>query len=260
MNSQLAPLVQLQVLDLRSIEIKEQRRKIPSLLEAAERPLRDAQKHLQDATAATDKSLKARREREQDLEAHEGHISKLKARSTEIKKNVEYQAHLFEIQVANKKKGEIEEEILLLMDQVEQQQRVVKEVEGKVKEAESRFSEKKTEMEALDATLSAESGELEQKQREVAKSVDNSLLDRYTKLKSTRKDLAVTPVRNGICSGCRLQIPPQLVAEVKRSTELVTCGFCERILYWEGESGSPTGVSAEPQDEAPVGVPETAPG
>jgi hypothetical protein len=38
-----------------------------------------------------------------------------------------------------------------------------------------------------------------------------------------------------MCAGCRLQIPPQLVAEVKRSQDLHTCPYCHRMLYWDGD-------------------------
>jgi hypothetical protein len=39
-----------------------------------------------------------------------------------------------------------------------------------------------------------------------------------------------------MCAGCRLQIPPQLVAEVKRSQDLHTCPYCHRMLYWDGDA------------------------
>ncbi len=182
--------------------------------------------------------MKARRERERELEAQETHIEKMKARVSEIKKNVEYQAHLFEIQVADKKKGEIEEQILLLMEEVEQQQKAVQEAKSRVVEAEAAFSKLKTELEALDGSLAEELRELEQKRKGVEASAEKSLLDRYNKLKSTRKDLAVAPIRGGICSGCRLQIEPQLVAEVKRAEKLLSCSYCQRILYWEEEASA----------------------
>ena len=47
----------------------------------------------------------------------------MKSRLSELKSNKEYQAHLFEIEVANKKKGVIEEKILLCMEKIEQLQR-----------------------------------------------------------------------------------------------------------------------------------------
>jgi predicted nucleic acid-binding Zn-ribbon protein len=89
----------------------------------------------------------------------------------------------------------------------------------------------------------------------VASKLDRVLLDRYNKLKATKKELALAPIRNGTCFGCKLQLPPQLVAEVKRSQELLSCNYCQRILYWEGgpaaEQPVAAGASARhEQDEA----------
>ena len=236
MNPQLQPLVQLQSLDLRGAAIREQRRKIPERLRTAEQPLHQARQLLEKASSSSEAAMKARRERERELEAQESQIEKMKARSSEIKKNVEYQAHLFEIQMADKKKGEIEEQILLLMDEVEQQQKAVQEARNLVAQAEAAFGKEKAELEALDARLAAELGELDQQRNTIEASADRSLLDRYNKLKNTRKDLALAAIRGGICSGCRLQIEPQLVAEVKRSEKLLSCSYCQRILYWEEDS------------------------
>jgi uncharacterized protein len=77
--------------------------------------------------------------------------------------------------------------------------------------------------------------DLEKRYRERATQVEKGLLERYTKLKNARKDQALAAIREGICSGCRLQIPPQLIAEVKRSQDLHTCPYCHRMLYWDGE-------------------------
>lgn len=257
MNPQLEPLIQLQDFDLRGAEIREERRKIPDLLRTAERPLEEAKRQHQKASATTEAALKARRDREQDLDTQEAQIAKLKARSTEIKKNVEYQAHLFEIQMADKKKGEIEEQILILMDEVEQSQRGVKEGSARVAEAEDRFAKKKAELEALDSKLATELSELDQKRADIEKSIEKALLERYNKLKATRKDLAVAAIKNGTCGGCRLQLPPQLVAEVKRAADLLACSFCHRILYWKNEAEQKTEAVTEPADKAREGLPET---
>ncbi len=234
MNPHLSSLIELQTLDLRIAEIKEQRRKIPERLAAAEAPLREAARLLKEAADSVEAHVKERRARERDLEAHEAQTEKLKARMSELKTNKEYQAYLFEIEMANKKKGEIEEQILILMEKVEQMQRAAKDAQAKVTEAERAFGLEKKTLEDLDAKLAAELSELDRKQREVAAGIDKGLFDRYTKLKAARKDLALAPVRDGICQGCRLQVPPQLVAEVKRSDELQTCPYCHRMLYWDG--------------------------
>lgn len=235
MNPQLQPLVELQTLDLKITQLKEQQRQIPALLEAAEAPFREAGEALKAAASAVDARVKQRRDRERDLEAHEAQVEKLRARLSELKTNKEYQAHLFEIEMANKRKREIEDQILALMEQIETGQREAKEAQGRLTEAERALAQEKARLESLSAETVQELAQLEQKQKEIAAQIDGRLLERYAKLKASRKAVALAPVKDGICFGCRLQLPPQLVAEVKRSDELQSCTYCQRILYWEGE-------------------------
>lgn len=253
MNPQLRPLIDLQTLDLRMAEIKDSQRKLPVLLETAQTPLNDATKQLADLTAALDTAHKEKRSLEKDLEAHDAQTEKMRSRLSELKTNKEYQAHLFEIEMANKKKGEIEERVLLCMERIEQQQKAAKEVQVKKAEAEKLFAEEKSTLDAQQAALTAELSELEQKHKALAVGVEKNLLARYTKLKASRKDQALAPVRNGICFGCKLQLPPQLVAQVRRGDTLLNCNYCHRMLYWEGEAVTETAVAAsgkEQQDEA----------
>ena len=72
---------------------------------------------------------------------------------------------------------------------------------------------------------------MEQQQKIVADTVEKPLLARYNGLKTRRKGFAVAEVRDGACGGCRLQLPPQLVAEVRRGDELMDCSYCHRILF-----------------------------
>lgn len=249
MNPQLSSLIELQALDLRILEIREQDRKIPVLLLAAETPLKEARQRLQTAATSLESLTKDRRTREQDLEAHEAQVGKMRARLMELKTNKEYQAHLFEIEMANKKKSEIEDHILSLMERIDAGEKEVTQAKATFAEAERRFTDENARLEQQKGGLEAELVGLERKQREVAAGIDRALLSRYTKLKIGRKDLAVASIRNGICLGCRLQLPPQLVAEVKRSDELQSCSYCHRILYWEGEPAAAP-VAARRDEEA----------
>jgi predicted nucleic acid-binding Zn-ribbon protein len=253
-NSQLAPLVELQKIDLRIAEAKEHQRRIPERLASAAAPLREAQRVLSDATLAIERVTKERRSHEKDLEAHEERIGKMKDRAAQLKTNQEYQAHLFEVELANKKKGEIEEQILLAMEQIEQLQRQAKEAQSKVADAERLFTDENRLLEEENRRLAAQLAELEHKQQACVARVEKPLLDRYTKLKITRKDRALAAVKDGICLGCRLQLPPQLVAQVKRMQDLHTCPYCHRLLYWEADpsaDGKPSGASDSDSDASP---------
>lgn len=217
------------------MEINELRRKIPDRLHTAEAPLRETAQLLKDTTAAVEALVKERRSHEKDLEAHEAQTDKMKSRLSELKTNKEYQAHLFEIELSNKKRGDFEEKILVCMEKIDQLQRTAKETHDKVKALEAVFTQEKKALDEQDHALATEQAQLEAQQREAAGRVDKGLLERYKQIKAARKDQALAAVRGGICAGCRLQIPPQLIAEVKRSEDLHVCPYCRRMLYWEGE-------------------------
>lgn len=234
MKHNLSPLIALQKLDLRVMEINSQRRKIPERLQTVETPLREAQQLLQQTNAAMEGLVKERRSHEKDLEVHEAHTEKMKSRLSELKSNKEYQAHLFEIEVANKKKGEFEEKILLCMEKIEQLQQTAKEAQAKVSVVEKDFTQEKLVLDELEKKLSAELADLESQQQAHSAHVEPGLLRRYNGIKAARKDQALAEIKEGTCSGCRLQLPPQLISEVKRSEDLQTCPYCRRMLYWDG--------------------------
>ena len=245
MNPQLSPLIELQKLDLRIADLKEKRRKIPERLEVSETPLREAKRVLQEASAAAEVLIKGRRSHEKDLDAHEDRIGKMKDRAAQLKTNQEYQAHLFEVELANKKRGEIEEKILLAMEQIEQTQKIITESQTKLAESEALFTKEKAALDELNRALAAELGDLDVRQKELSGQIDKSLLTRYNKLKATRKDQALALLKDGICLACRLQLPPQLVAQVKRAQDVHTCPYCYRMLYWEGEPGAEVKMPAD---------------
>ncbi len=254
MKSNLIPLIELQKLDLRIAEVREQRRKIPERLEASQSPLHETKRIVQETSAAIEMSTKERRNYEKDLDAHEDRIGKMKDRASQLKTNQEYQAHLFEIDLANKKRGEIEENILVAMEKIDQMQRTLVEAQSKAKEADRVFVEEKKTLDEMDRQLAGELENLEGKQKELVAKIDKPLLDRYNRLKSARKDHALAAVKDGICVGCRLQLPPQLTAEVKRMEELHTCPYCYRMLYWE-EPTIETNMSGEKTQNLALGKP-----
>jgi len=140
------------------------------------------------------------------------------------------------LQMANKKKSEIEDKVLACMEKIEQLKQTAKEAQDKVRAAEQVFTKEKQVLDEMEGRLSAELAELESQQRDRSANVEPGLLARYTKLKAARKDQPLAAIKGGMCAGCRLQIPPQLIAEVKRSQDLHTCPYCHRMLYWDGDA------------------------
>jgi hypothetical protein len=58
------------------------------------------------------------------------------------------------------------------------------------------------------------------------------VLKRYGAIRM-RRGLAVVAVRSGTCTGCNMNMPPQLYNTLQRGTSLETCPYCHRMIYWD---------------------------
>jgi len=235
-NEQLGWLIRLQELDTQIDQLSEKRERLPQDIEEAKKPIDKAQAEYEKTKTTYESLSKQKRDKERDLTSQEEKLTKLHTRTTEIKTNKEYQAHLAEIDAAKQEKGNLEEALLILMDQVDQ---VKKEMDSKQKvvaQEEARFQKERQRMEAEIVAAEETLKQLEQESKTVTAKIEERLLRDYHQLRATRKGLAVVSVKDGTCLGCRLAVPPQLFADVRKNDKILTCSHCHRFLFWSAPS------------------------
>jgi uncharacterized protein len=71
----------------------------------------------------------------------------------------------------------------------------------------------------------------EQRQETVA-AIDVKLYEQYQKVASQHGGRVIAQLQEGVCSGCHLKLPPQLISEIRLQTQLFTCPHCRLILLW----------------------------
>ena len=123
-----------------------------------------------------------------------------------MKTNKEYQAHLYEIEQARKKKDSIEESLLEVMGRVEENDKAAKELEELASEAQKVFDVEKVRLETFSTELVNELTDLEQQQNTVADTVEKLLLARYNRLKTMQK---------GPLEGCQMGLPGKPIKNPK---------------------------------------------
>lgn len=148
-----------------------------------------------------------------------------------VKTNKEYQILLREVDDNKKRKDVFETELLEYLDAKEEIEEDVQESEKEydlLKEqigAEQKDIEKKStdDRELLDEYLT--------QQNKIGRDLDSSLMKQFAKISKMNQGLAVVNVKNEICMGCFMNIPPQLYIEVQHGNSLILCPQCSRILY-----------------------------
>ena len=80
--------------------------------------------------------------------------------------------------------------------------------------------------------LQKELAELQRGRAELATAVDETVRARYERLFRSKGENVVVGVHHGVCGGCHMKLPPQILVMCQARQELVTCTNCGRILYY----------------------------
>jgi len=149
------------------------------------------------------------------------------------KKPDEYTAAIREADAARKQISTFETQVLEQMEIAEQ--------------AEKDLQERAPEVEKLGADMEAsfktfdEQVRMQQQQIAIARDERERLTNELPKATSAlykriaariRDGVAMAEARNGACTACHMSLRPQIMADVRRGAEVITCDNCNRILYY----------------------------
>jgi len=230
-RDQIKALVELQKLDAEFYEHQNKLKEKPAKIEALKSAFEEKKLGCHELEEKLKKKQLERKEREGDLQDKEGEIAKANSQLSLLKTNKEYKAKLTEIESLKADKSIIEEKILILFDEVDAVAAQSQKEKDALAQEEKKFSEEKakieTEMKQLDDRVKVLAAQRQQK----AKDVQSSLLTQYERILKGKDGLAMVPVLHNACGGCYMNVPPQIVNEIKKHEGLVYCESCARILY-----------------------------
>jgi len=234
-DEQLGHLIKLQALDTQLYRLRREREAKPKLIEELETRRNEEQA----AVKALEEKIKAnqvkRKQRELDLQSKEDGIKKLQTQLYQLKTNKEYQTMQQEIDGQKADNSRIEDEILTLMEEAEAVNKDLAKEKELFSEAERCLNEDKKKIEAEISSLDTEISNLETQRKDAAACVDKKILAHYEKVLANRDGSALAVVKSYSCQGCFMNLPPQVINEIKMKEKIITCESCARILYIENE-------------------------
>ena len=206
--------------------------KVPMRVFEIDEPLKQSRLELENIKKRNEVASKKKREKESALAEAQEKIRKMKARVSDLKTNKEYQAYQKEIEASEKEIFAIEDGILQFMEEIDL---VSKEQNQKETGVNAEFEKIKAFKKELDSEAAEQAKELEVLKKgraAVVALIDPDVYTSYmTLLHDSVDGVAVTTARNELCSGCDMNIPPQLYVEIRKNKEIIQCPQCRRILY-----------------------------
>lgn len=191
-----------------------------------------ASSHLDNAKTKVKELESQRKELELEVEAKKQLITKYANQQLQTRKNEEYRALANEIQTCKEAIFKIEDQEISLMEQGEAAQKEVVRSTQAANEARKLAEDQIAQLGVREENLKKELAELETNREELASAVDSGARARYERLVKNKGENVVVGVQHGVCGGCHMKLPPQLLVSCQAQQELVTCSNCGRILYY----------------------------
>ncbi|HRV34803.1 MAG TPA: C4-type zinc ribbon domain-containing protein [Desulfomonilia bacterium] len=233
MKDLLEGLIALQNVELEIFKAEEGLKELPKEIDEIDSIIRARKSSLD----AVDEEIAMFEEKKTPLEAelkeNQEILDAADARIKRIKTNKEYLALQREIDLAKKRKGDIEEQLLGLMDKIEKKGTDKERIQKSFEADRVILDEKKEKLLAQMKELEAVVAEYKGQDEKLRASVEPSLLSKYDRIKQSKKGIAVVDCRHGVCGGCHMHIPPQLYNELVRGDKMIICPTCQRMLYIE---------------------------
>ncbi len=191
-----------------------------------------AQAKLEEAKLRIRQIESSRKDLELEVEAKKQMISRYANQQFQTRKNEEYRALAHEIETCKDAIFKIEDREIELMEQAEAGQKEILRATQAVHDARQLMDEQVAQLDSRERNLQKELAELEANREALASAVDESARARYERLARSKGENVVVGVQHGVCGGCHMRVPPQLLVACQAKKELVACSNCGRILYY----------------------------
>ena len=152
-----------------------------------------------------------------EIDDDSARIKKSKNKLMQVENTREYHAMMREMDSMEKINRSREEEKMTLMEEVQRQNEALAELDLTHGALQAELEVRRDGLEEKIQLAQAKLAELEEKRQHAAGVIPQPVF---------------VGVREGICSGCHIAIPPQSFIELQRGQQILSCPNCQRLIFW----------------------------
>ncbi|MFL3026681.1 MAG: zinc ribbon domain-containing protein [Candidatus Neomarinimicrobiota bacterium] len=231
--SKILPLIELQDVDTQLRDINELLGDLPKKVDK----LRNEEEELINNVKGGKDRLKeielSLNKAEHQMSDFKGKIDKLKDQLSLVTSNKQYDALTQEIEYLKNELDEVELKDLEFEEEKESLTGDIKEKEENLESLSKDLSDRRVKLEALMDESAENKSELEKEREKKLVNIDESILNRYTRISTAREGLAVVNLDGSACAGCGFVVPPQDVTDIRDKDNYYNCDICSRFIYYK---------------------------
>jgi predicted nucleic acid-binding Zn-ribbon protein len=231
-KAELQKLIALQNLDTTIRKLEKDQKATPERRAEIEKEFDQRAFEIRVLENRRDEAKHTRARLENEVMEQRGRVERAERNLMSSKKPDEYTAAIREADAARKQISALETQILEQMEQLEKAETSLNE---RADEIVTMNSDRETKLKAFDDETGRIGDRLiaaRKEREEVFASLPKPMSALYSRIGARIRDgVAVAEARNRSCSACFMSLRPQVMAEVRRGEDIITCDNCGRILY-----------------------------
>ena len=232
-REQIKLLQELQHLESELAQLRKRQSQNLQTKERIRQAISTGEKAISEAMEGLESRRKAYREMEADTKYASDQVRKLNAKLNMVKTNKEYHALLKEIDEIKRDISKAEDEMLSRLEKIDAKDAALKEQDALHSRAKEEADQTQAKIEADDTASRARMDNLVGERQILMEQLPQRTCALYERVcKGQTNGVAVSAVIESVCSGCNVNIPPQLFIELQRCDTIRLCPSCQRIIYW----------------------------
>ncbi|OBQ55695.1 zinc ribbon domain-containing protein [Halodesulfovibrio spirochaetisodalis] len=229
---QIEQLVALQLVDDEILGITSELDEAPKEVEALQERF-DALESQRNRFLEKIDHLKAQEKRiNSEIENDSLKVKKSKSKLMLVGNTKEYHAMMREMDNLEKLNRLREEEKNALAEELSRQEMAVSDMDERYSILKEDLEEKKTSLKQRVDEANKVLEKLDKKRNEAGKEVPTPILSRYEFIRSRLENPVIVAVKEQVCNGCHIAIPPQSYIELQKGHQILSCPNCQRLIYW----------------------------
>jgi hypothetical protein len=233
MKAELQKLIALQNLDTTIRKLEKDQESIPERRAEIEREFDQRAFEIRALENRRDEAKHARARLENEVVEQRGRAERAERNLMSSKKQDEYTAAIREADAARKQISTLETQILEQLETLEQSEASLAE---RADEIATLNSDRDARLKAFDdetGSIGERLATARKEREEVFSNLPKPMSGMYARIKNRIRDgVAVAEARNRSCTACFMSLRPQVMSEIRRGEEIITCDNCGRILYY----------------------------
>jgi len=229
---QIEQLVVLQKVDDEIIVLERELENLPKELAELENQEVALAQRMEQLTDKLD-ILKTQQSRlDSEVEDNTAKIAKSKSKLMMAENTREYHAMMREMDNMEKMNRTREEERIALTEELERQKELYAQAEADSASLKEKLEEYQTNLKTRTAAAKKRLAVLEKQREQACGVVPKPVLGRYEFIRARIRNPVIVSVIDGVCTGCNIQIPPQIFNDLQKGEQIISCPNCQRLTYW----------------------------